>query len=78
MARQIALIDFNLYKAIKPWEFFNKGWTKETTAPHLFALINRFNDMSKWIATEIVLQETLRTRVKVLCKWIEIADVSKL
>jgi hypothetical protein len=48
MARQITLIDFDLYAAIKPWEFFNKGWTKESCAPNLFALINRFNNVKKY------------------------------
>jgi hypothetical protein len=48
MARQITLIDFELYRAILPSDFFNKAWTKkdkDVTAPNLMALIKRFNEV---------------------------------
>jgi len=38
-------------------------------------MINRFNEVSQWVASEICRQENLKKRVKVLQKFIEVAEV---
>jgi hypothetical protein len=46
VARQLTLIEYDLYKAIKPWECLNQAWTKknkEEKAPNILAVIKRFN-----------------------------------
>jgi len=77
IARQLTLIEFNLYKAIKPWEFFNQSWTKknkEQLSPNIIAMIKRFNRVSGWVATEIVKTDKLKDRIAVLGKFIEIGE----
>jgi len=81
LARQLALIEFNLYKAIKPWEFFNQQWTKkdrEVKSPNVIKMITRFNRVSHWVTTEIVTSVSLKQRVAVLSRFIEIAEVHAL
>eukprot|EP01114_Cavostelium_apophysatum_P003195 TRINITY_DN1296_c0_g1_i3.p1 TRINITY_DN1296_c0_g1~~TRINITY_DN1296_c0_g1_i3.p1 ORF type:complete len:979 (+),score=384.94 TRINITY_DN1296_c0_g1_i3:893-3829(+) len=77
IARQMTLIEDNLYKSIKPWEFFGQAWTKkdkETNSPNILAMIQRFNKVSGWVTTEIVKAENLKMRIQVLTKFIEIAE----
>lgn len=77
IARQLTLIEFNLYRAIKPWEFFNQSWTKknkEQLSPNIISMIKRFNRVSGWVATEIVKTDKLKDRIAVLVKFIEIGE----
>jgi len=46
VARQLTLIEYDLFKAIKPWECLGQAWTKkdkEIKAPNIIAMIKRFN-----------------------------------
>lgn len=48
MARQLTLIDFNLFAAIRPSEFLQQAWSKEALkdrAPNIRALVRRSNDV---------------------------------
>jgi len=77
IARQLTLIEYNLYKSIKPWEFFNQSWTKkdkEILSPNILNMIKRFNRASGWVATEIVKTEKLKDRTAALSKFIEVAE----
>jgi hypothetical protein len=63
---------------MQPAEFFNQAWAKATTwdrAPHIRQMIDRFNALTRWIATIIVSEEKIRMRVKRFVKFIKIADV---
>jgi hypothetical protein len=78
IARQLTLMEFVLYRNIKPWEFFNQAWTrknKETTSANVLKMIKRFNEVSTWVSTEIVRTEKLKDRIAVLSKFLEVADV---
>ena len=78
IARQITLIDFNLFSKIEPKECLNQSWNKKeqkTKAPNIYAMIQRFNALSGWIATCIVTQEDLEKRIAMLQNAIEIAKV---
>lgn len=49
MARQLTLIEYNIYKEIKPSECLKQRWTrtdKASVAPNIMALIDRFNKVS--------------------------------
>ncbi|KAJ6234207.1 guanine nucleotide exchange factor [Anaeramoeba flamelloides] len=75
-ARQITLIEFNLFRKIKPKECLKQGWTKkdkQIRAPNIVNLTNYFNNMSGWIAKEIVSHPKLRTRTQMITKFIKIA-----
>ena len=49
LARQLSLIEHELFQAIKPWECLGQAWTKKATrdqkAPHIMAMIQRFNQV---------------------------------
>lgn len=73
IARQLTLIDSNLFRKIRPQEFLNSGWTKtdkEQRSPGIIASINCFNHISNWVASEIVLQKDLKSRAMVLSRFI--------
>jgi hypothetical protein len=79
LARQLTLIDYNLFIAIKPSECLNQNWMhktlKEELAPNILAMIRRFNDVSTWVASEVLKCKDLVLRTKVLKHIIEIAEV---
>eukprot|EP01119_Soliformovum_irregulare_P005251 TRINITY_DN1693_c0_g1_i2.p1 TRINITY_DN1693_c0_g1~~TRINITY_DN1693_c0_g1_i2.p1 ORF type:complete len:1126 (+),score=323.25 TRINITY_DN1693_c0_g1_i2:34-3411(+) len=80
LARQIALIDSSFFRAIKTQDLFNKAWLrkdKHTVAPDLMAFTDHFNKFSRWIATEVVCMETLKERIAVVSKFIEIGNKCK-
>jgi len=77
IARQITLVEYNLYKKIKPWECLGQAWNteeKEQRAPNILAMIDRFNRVSNWVSTEVLKQSVLKKRIKMICKFIEIAE----
>lgn len=76
IARQLTLLEWTLWREIRPWECLGLAWTKkdkEVRAPHVCETQNRFNRISQWVATTILLTEKLQDRGKVLSKFIEIA-----
>jgi hypothetical protein len=77
IARQLTVIDWETYERIKPSELLNQAWSKpklKHRAPHVLALIKRFNMISSWAATEIVSATTIRERVRITSKFIRIAE----
>lgn len=77
IARQMTIIDSNLFRNIKPQEFLNLGWTKpdkETRSPGIIAMINMFNHISKWVSSEIVLQQDIKQRAIVITRFICVAQ----
>eukprot|EP01126_Amoeba_proteus_P056996 TRINITY_DN7227_c0_g1_i2.p1 TRINITY_DN7227_c0_g1~~TRINITY_DN7227_c0_g1_i2.p1 ORF type:complete len:865 (+),score=209.08 TRINITY_DN7227_c0_g1_i2:826-3420(+) len=66
-----------MWSAIRPYEFLNLAWTKKDKAQkatHVLAMIERFNYVSGWVATTICLAEKQKDRIKVVTKWIEVAQ----
>jgi son of sevenless-like protein len=81
VARQLTIMEHNLFKKIKPWEFLNQRWSKYDKlekAPGIMAITKRFNMVSKWVASLIVLAKDKKERVLVLNRLIEIAEVQHL
>jgi hypothetical protein len=77
IARQLTLLEFETYCSIKPAEFFGQAWAKPKTyhrAPHIRAMIDRFNMITRWISTLIVTEEKIRNRVKRFVKFIKVAE----
>jgi len=76
IARQLTLIEFEIFRHIRPSEFLDQAWCKkssESNAPNLLALIRRFNAVSGWVTSEIVVVEKKDLRVKVVQKFIRVA-----
>lgn len=77
IARQLTLIEFEYFYKIRTSEFLHQSWSKiklKHRAPHIISLIRRFNAVSEWVGTQIVLEPRLRIRAQVLTKMISIAD----
>ena len=59
MARQMTLIDFRLFSKVPLTEFTRKRFTKEETSPHLTAISEHFNRITRWIGSSCSILETL-------------------
>jgi son of sevenless-like protein len=70
------LMFVDLFRAVCPIEFLNKGWQKHNKmvlAPNITMLINRFNEVSFWVSTQILTAKDKKEQKKVLKKFIKIA-----
>eukprot|EP01129_Flabellula_baltica_P014536 TRINITY_DN6981_c0_g1_i1.p1 TRINITY_DN6981_c0_g1~~TRINITY_DN6981_c0_g1_i1.p1 ORF type:complete len:1107 (-),score=304.83 TRINITY_DN6981_c0_g1_i1:11-3331(-) len=77
VARQLTLVEWDLWKKIEPWECLNLAWTKkdkEERAPNLLTMIDRFNLVSGWVASTICTIENQNKRCKAAKKFVQIAD----
>ena len=76
VARQLSLIESHLFQQISPKECLGQAWNKknkEERAPNIVELTKRFNQVSNWVATEILREEKLAARAKVLKRFIKVA-----
>jgi len=76
IAREMTLIDWEIFSSIKIEEFFNEAWSKpklKHKSPNLLKLIGRFNDVSLWFASNILFHERLEKRAKQYTRTIQIA-----
>jgi hypothetical protein len=79
LARQLTLIEYRLFAAINPSECVSQHWMskkKEQLAPNILKMISRFNEVSNWVASEIVKCVELSQRTKILRFVIEMCEVS--
>ncbi|KAJ3427944.1 guanine nucleotide exchange factor [Anaeramoeba flamelloides] len=79
-ARQETLIEHDIYTKIRPPELLNQAWSKEKTkhrSPNVLALIQRFNSLSGWVTSTILLFNKIRKRSKLINKFIKVAEHMK-
>ncbi|KJE92340.1 hypothetical protein CAOG_03326 [Capsaspora owczarzaki ATCC 30864] len=77
IARQITLVDYELFRAVEPVECLEQAWSKKdklTRAPNVLAFIKRFNDLSLLVVSCIVLTPDIKARALVLRKFMLIAQ----
>ncbi|KAJ6242096.1 ras guanine nucleotide exchange factor i-related [Anaeramoeba flamelloides] len=77
VARQITLIDFEMFSQIKPAELLNCAWSKprlKHRAKNILRLIERFNNLSNYLIHLILEKERVKQRVKAIQKIINIAE----
>lgn len=76
IARQMTIVEYELFRRIQPKECLNQAWNQANRAqkaPGISAMINRFNEVSLWCSAVIVKQDNFKKRVKVLKKIIKLA-----
>jgi hypothetical protein len=73
--RQLTLIELHLFQAIRPLDLIHKSKGRLSKAPHLASIIQRFNHVSYWVATEVVMNYDLKQRAEVLKRFIQIAQM---
>jgi hypothetical protein len=77
IARQMTLIEHDLYRSIQAWEFFKCGWSKkgkEQSSPNVLAMVQRFNQVSQWVAHEVLRGADPKARAKRVQQMIELAQ----
>jgi len=77
IAEQLTLMDWELYKEIRFVELIGQCWNKEEKrfrAPNVMLCIERFNIISNWVSFCILNEETLRARIKVFSRFVQILD----
>ncbi|VDN07168.1 unnamed protein product [Thelazia callipaeda] len=78
IGRQITLLQFDLYKAIKPIELVGSAWTKrdkDLRSPQLLKLIDHSTMLTYWVARSIVETISLEERVYMFSRVLEIMCV---
>jgi hypothetical protein len=52
LARQLAILEGNMWLEVKPWEFLNQRWTKpnkQQSAPGILAMIKHINKVQTFL-----------------------------
>ena len=78
IARQLALIEYSLYNAIRPSECLSQNWIsleKERLAPNILKMVSHFGKISCWVKSEILKCTDLNQRIQTLKLFIDIAEV---
>uniref|UniRef100_A0A0N5AE61 PH domain-containing protein n=1 Tax=Syphacia muris TaxID=451379 RepID=A0A0N5AE61_9BILA len=78
IGRQLTLIEFDLYRAIKPIELVGLAWTKsdkDRRSPQLLRLIDHSTKLTYWVAKSIVETPSLEERVEMVSRVLEIMMV---
>lgn len=76
IADQLTLMDFKIFKAIKPRECLGQAWKKKNRkegAPNILRMISHFNSVCKWIQLQILKAPNLRARTNEIKRAIKIA-----
>jgi len=73
IAKQLTMLEFNIFKKIEPKEFFKKGWNKKEVAPNVVQLTKQFNNVSSWVGNVILTEKNIKRRKEFIRKFIEIA-----
>jgi len=77
VARQLTLLDSRIFRSIARSECFGQAWNKKAKnmySPNLTAMIERFNRGAVWVTYAVVSVPDLEERIKVLRRFVLIAN----
>eukprot|EP00002_Diphylleia_rotans_P019141 TRINITY_DN3704_c0_g1_i3.p1 TRINITY_DN3704_c0_g1~~TRINITY_DN3704_c0_g1_i3.p1 ORF type:complete len:974 (+),score=196.84 TRINITY_DN3704_c0_g1_i3:59-2980(+) len=80
IAAEITTLDFAIFQSIRSAELLNQKWSKpklKHKAPHVLRMISRFNAVSQFVATTLLMASKLKLRTRVYTRFIEIASALK-
>lgn len=80
MARQLTIMDFRLYSAIKPIECLDKAWSRDeegNVAVNIRASIEYCNQITSWVSDVILSQHDIKKRSVLIKYWVQVAEVSR-
>jgi len=75
IARQMCLMDHNIFSSIRPHEFLGQSWKKKnkaTEAPNILRIIDHFNKITCWTQAMILYEVHLRKRARILSRLLKI------
>jgi son of sevenless-like protein len=77
MARQLTIIDFKLYSAIRPIECLDKAWSapEDNVANNIRASIEYCNQVTSWVSDAILSQHDIKKRSVIIKYWVQVAEV---
>ncbi|XP_046847821.1 son of sevenless homolog 2-like isoform X2 [Xenia sp. Carnegie-2017] len=79
IARQLTIIESELYRAVQPSELVGSVWTKDAvkhqTSPNLLKLIKHSNTITYWFMKSLLEMENLEERVAILSRIVDILMV---
>lgn len=81
IARQLTVVDFELYRVVQSAEFLGRKWALEggRSAPRLSRLLQRFDRVARWVSSQVVNSASGGGKDKKVAKFIarllKIADV---
>ncbi|VDL80810.1 unnamed protein product [Nippostrongylus brasiliensis] len=81
IGRQLTLLHFDLYRAIKPIELVGAAWTKHDKyrrSPQLLKLTDHSTLLTYWVSRSIVETESLEERVAMFARVLERLDHEKV
>eukprot|EP01094_Clydonella_sp_ATCC50884_P008539 TRINITY_DN1808_c0_g1_i2.p1 TRINITY_DN1808_c0_g1~~TRINITY_DN1808_c0_g1_i2.p1 ORF type:complete len:386 (+),score=48.63 TRINITY_DN1808_c0_g1_i2:359-1516(+) len=76
VARQLALIDSELFSKLQPFELFDLAWTRPNKlerAPTICALTQQFNRLSQFVVNEVLSVKDLNKRIGTVRTFVVIA-----
>jgi len=77
IARQMCLMDHEIFASIRPHEFLGQSWKKKdraTEAPNILRIIDHFNKICCWSQIMILHEIDLRKRAHVLSRLLKICE----
>lgn len=80
LARQLTLNEIAIFRKIRPNECLGLAWSKkdgDVKAPNVKNMIERFNLVSGWVASEIVKPGEQKARVEAITHFIQVANECK-
>ncbi|KAI8989948.1 ras guanine nucleotide exchange factor domain-containing protein [Pilobolus umbonatus] len=76
MARQLTIMDFKLYSAIRPIECLDKDWSapEDQTGSNIRASIDYCNQVTAWVSDNILSQHDIKKRSILIKYWVQVAE----
>eukprot|EP01107_Rhizomastix_libera_P012640 TRINITY_DN321_c0_g1_i5.p1 TRINITY_DN321_c0_g1~~TRINITY_DN321_c0_g1_i5.p1 ORF type:complete len:496 (-),score=172.71 TRINITY_DN321_c0_g1_i5:137-1624(-) len=77
VARQMALLEFDFFKKIMPWECYGLAWSKKDgneRSPNITQFINNFNKVGDYVKASILEESSAKKREKIIKHFLKIAE----